>query len=309
MCGEEVGCQTLFGDTLIRVPFLLSVGDRVVVEEDATLETVQFIKNGSIYFDSITLESDVVVGTNSFVGLGSSIGRSSMVKPLTTVLECTKIPRDTVVTGVSHQTVNNESTLNSDSSSLLSSFGVNIWWHVFASLVISLPKIFWLAYYMSFILGILSVSQGQIYMYVIILLVGLPLINIFGQVVVSMLTIPIRLVLHGGKAQPFSTQIYSTKIYRHWISTKLYQTSISPTMGTIVSKYVISKLCGGNIDINSPFTIELEELDLISIGKNIFFDNNVKLRNTRFHTGGEFKFGVVNIGNNTMVLDRSVIEP
>ena len=160
--GAEVGCQTFFEDTFIRVPFLISVGDRVVVEKDATLETVQYLKNRSIHFDSITLESDVVVGTNSFVGLGSSIGRSSMVKPLTTVLECTKLPRDTVVTGVSHQTENNENTLNSDSSSLPSSFGVNIWWHVFASLVISLPKIFWLAYYMSFILGILSISQEKI---------------------------------------------------------------------------------------------------------------------------------------------------
>ena len=85
MCGEEVGCQTLFGDTLIRVPFLLSVGDRVVVEKDATLETVQYLKNGSINFDSITLESDVVFGTNSFVSLGYSIGRSFILKPLSTV--------------------------------------------------------------------------------------------------------------------------------------------------------------------------------------------------------------------------------
>ena len=146
-------------------------------------------------------------------------------------------------------------------------------------------------------------------MYVIILLVGLPLIFIFGWVVVSMLTIPIRLVLNGGNAQPCSTQIYSTKIYHHWINTKLYQTSISPTMGTIVSKYVISKQFGGNIDINSPFIIEPVEPDLVSVGKNTFFANNVKLRNTRFHTGGEVKFGRVTIGNNTMVLDRSVIEP
>ena len=157
--GAEVGCQTFFEDTFIRVPFLISVGNRFVVEEDATLETVQFLTNGSIHFDSITLESDVVFGTNSFVVLGYSIGQSFMLKPISTVLECTKIPRDTVLTGVSHQTENNENTLNSDSSSLPSSFGVNIWWHVFAPLVITIPQISSLEYYMSVILGILFVSQ------------------------------------------------------------------------------------------------------------------------------------------------------
>ena len=140
----------------------------------------------------------------------------------------------------------------------------------FTPLAISLPQIFRLEYYMSFIRGILFVSQGKIYIYVIILWVVLSLINIYGQVVVSMLTILTRLVLNGGKAQPCSTKIYSTIFYCHWVSTKLYQTSISPTMGTIVSKYVISKKFGGNIDINSPFTIEPEEPDLTSIGGNIF---------------------------------------
>ena len=144
-----------------------------------------------------------------------------------------------MVTGVSHQTENNKNRLNYFYSYLTSSFGVNIWWRFFTPLAISLPQIFRLEYYMSFIRGILFVSQGKIYIYVIILWVVLSLINIYGQVVVSMLTILTRLVLNGGKAQPCSTKIYSTIFYCHWVSTKLYQTSISPTMGTILSKYVV----------------------------------------------------------------------
>ena len=75
----EVCCQTFFG---------------------STLETVWFIKNLGIHFNTITLESDVTFGTNYFVGIGSFIGRSSMVKPLSRVSDCTNIPRDAMVTVV-----------------------------------------------------------------------------------------------------------------------------------------------------------------------------------------------------------------
>lgn len=78
---------------------------------------------------------------------------------------------------------------------------------------------------------------------------------------------------------------------------------------TIASRLVSKYIFGADIDVNSSFTPQHEEPDLTNIGKNVFAANGVQLRNISFYPGGLVQFGAIEIGDATMILDRSVIGP
>ena len=78
--GADIGPHAFFQDTFVRVPFMISLKDRVTIETGATLETVCFLFDGSILFDTITLESDVVIGSHCFIGLGSHVEKSVLMQ-------------------------------------------------------------------------------------------------------------------------------------------------------------------------------------------------------------------------------------
>jgi non-ribosomal peptide synthetase-like protein len=309
--GAKIGNNNFFEDLSdLRLPFMLTTGDNVVVETEAKVETIRFMQNGDISIGAIVLEENVVVGPNTHIGLGSTVGSSSVIKALSRVPDNITIPRNTVVAGVEQRnrddTEDHERTIDMAVEDPLASLGFH-----FASLaVMQLPNILFSLYYIGVFVGILQLSTDRdihVYFSLLVLVASYPFITAVGQMLVGILMLVLRLLLNGGRAKPRCTKVYSKPFLRQWLASKLYQSSVNITEGTIVSRCT-SRLLGADLDIHCSFTPQPEEPNLTRTGKNVFCANGVKLRNSCFYPGGVVRFGRVEIGDSSMVLDRSVVE-
>ena len=93
------------------------------------------------------------------------------------------------------------------------------------------------------------------------------------------------------------------------MATSIYHSSIKIFDGTAF-KYLIARFVFGALtDIKGSFAPKPEEPDLTKIGNCSFGANGVLVRNMSFSIGGFVRYGQVNIGDKTMILDRAVILP
>lgn len=298
MFGADIGVRTFIEDSFVRVPFLLSIGDCSVVETEATLKTVSFHLDGSISFGTIEIESDTVIGAHSVMGMGSCLRQFAWVKGLSHVESGATVPERTIVQG----TVRYDGVLDLKRSEL-SSAKIS-WWNALLPLINFLPHFFAIVYYAGAIpVALFKIHHNWYYVFTLYV-AAFPLIRVVGQTLMAFLIIPIRFALNGGRAQPCSTEVYSTVFCRRWTASKLYKARCGAKIGSILSKYLSAKLFGARLDVQASFLLEPEEPDLTSSGRNLFCGGGCKMRNVSFEPGGNVAFNKIQIGNNTMILDR-----
>ena len=304
--GASIGQKTFLEDTFVRLPFMLTIKDGTVVEADVKLETIRVLHNGDIEIGRIVLESNVVVGSGSFVGYRTKVGSYSILRPLSRLPSGNTIKKNCVLEG--HRLRERIDDLEEASleAQMATPSCLGFTWHLFASLLVSLSSVVQLGFN-AFILLIL-VKYFQM-MGVVIFVCCLPLVTAIASLVLAVFVIhPIRYLMLGGKrASPMETDVYSINFHRYWIAIKLYHAAISAAENTILSRF-ISKLLGADVDIHAAFSLEPQEPHLTLTGKNFFCGNGVKFRNIGFSPGGRVNFDRVEIGDNCMIFDRSVVE-
>jgi len=156
----------------------------------------------------------------------------------------------------------------------------------------------------------LSPQSNGVNIVILILLLGYPVIDVFGQILVASCARLMRELLGGGQTDKSGwSKLYSISFLRRQLASKLYHNSVHYSEGTILSRVISKLIFGADIDVHCSFTPQLTEPDLTSTGKNVFAANGVQLRNSSFHPGGLVHFGRISIGHKAMILDRSVIDP
>jgi len=304
--GAKIGKKTFFEDAFVHLPFMLTVKDKTVVEADVKLETIRILKNGDVEVGRIVLESNVVVGAGSYIGSDTRVGSYSILKPLSRLPSGNKIEKNSILEG--HHLCERFDDLDEASleTKILGESLLGFIWHLMASLIISVSSLFSLLFNAFILLGLV---HGFGLKGVAILVGCIPLTTAVASIVLAMVIIyPLRYILLGGKrASPMQTQMYSIDFHRYWTAIKLYAAAIANSENTILSRY-ISKLLGANVDINAAFALEPQEPHLTLTGQNFFCGNGVKFRNIAFSPGGRVGFDRVEIGDNCMIFDRSVVE-
>jgi len=304
--GAKIGKKTFLEDAFVHLPFMLTVKDHTVVETGVKLETIRILRNGDVQVGRIVLESNVVVGAASYIGSDTRVGSRSILKPLSRLPSGNKIGKNSILEG--HRLGKRFDDLDEASleTNILGKSVIGFICHLVAFLIVLVPSLFSLVFNTCILLGLVH-GFG---MKGIAILVGcIPLTTAIASIVLAMVIIyPLRFILLGGKrASPMQTKVYSIDFHRYWTAIKLYSATIANSENTILSRY-ICKLLGANIDIHAPFALEPQEPHLTSTGRNLFCANGVKFRNIAFSPGGYVGFDKVDIGDNCMIFDRSVVE-
>uniref|UniRef100_A0A7S1ZVC4 AMP-dependent synthetase/ligase domain-containing protein n=1 Tax=Trieres chinensis TaxID=1514140 RepID=A0A7S1ZVC4_TRICV len=303
--GADIGKWNFFEDVQVRLPFMLLTGDCVAVEAGAKLETIIEQSNGDIIIDFLILEDNVVVGPNSYIGLGAHLGASSVIKPLSMVSFGSKTQDETTILGCSR--VTEEST----SIPSIEDEIAPISWHMAYFLASHIPYMCTALCTVGIFVGTshllvgFNVHRGAIFA---ILFVLLPLAS-FGPIFGATCAWIIRQILNSGQAQPGWSKLYSKSFLKQRLASQVYQSTIASLGDSILSRLASNFIFGTNIDVNDIFTTFPEEPNLTFIGKNVFCANGVKLRNCSFYPGGWVHYGTVEIGDESIILDRSVVGP
>ena len=306
--GSKIGTNVFIEDSFFRIPSMISLGDLVVIETEATLETVRVLQNGDIHLSKVSIESNVVVGANSCVGLGSKIKHSSLLKGLSQVREKTIIASYSEVTGCDIITSNiiDGSISEGNHDDLVSNSKIL---HILWLFIGILPSLCSILCFTGLILGLFIYFQDRPrWIYILTVYAISPVLEIFVTCFVSLCIIPFRVLFSKGSTNSCQTRLYSSSFVHKVGCSKLYHSCIASVKGSIFSQ-CFGILFGVKLDLYSSFLIEPTEPDLTVIGKNAFCANGVKLKNMEFFPGGRVNFGEINIGDNCMILDRTVIEP
>ena len=128
------------------------------------------------------------------------------------------------------------------------------------------------------------------------------------QVITAVCVGVVRNLLLGEQIETGWTKLYSTSFLRCILASKLYESSFL-TGWNVVSRFTSRFIHGAKYDVRCNFTPQPEEPLLTSFGRNVFAANGVKMRNKSFHPGGVVRFGRVDVGDATMILDRSLVAP
>ena len=308
--GANIGKNNFFEDMArLRLPFMLTTGDNVVVESNTKLETIQFAPNGDIMIGMVTLQENVVIGSNAHIGLGSTIGNSSFIKALSIVPDHVTIKSGCIIEGT--KTVENLEEYNSLADFAAEDQPASVVEHVLSLIILQLPTTLFILCNISMLVGVFKLSTDQginVYYSLLIFTCIYPIIVAVGQLLTGILIHALRLLLNGGRAKCRCTYLYSRPFMRQWLASKLHQTTAGLTEGSTILSRCTSRLMGANIDVRCVFSPLPEEPHLTSTGKNVFCANGVKLRNSCFYPGGIARFGRVDIGKSSMILDRSVVE-
>ncbi len=100
LLGADIGSGNFFVDSSIRVPFLISTGENVVIERGAKIETARVLGSGDVLIGKVKLEDNVVVGPNTHIGLDSSIGSSTIIQAVSRIPQGSRLSSDVVVEGI-----------------------------------------------------------------------------------------------------------------------------------------------------------------------------------------------------------------
>ena len=335
--GSDVGKNNFFEDVYLRLPFMMTTGYNVIVESGAMIETLRFSRNGDVCIGPIILGNNVVVGPNTHIGLGSTLGCSVVVTALSVVpVEC-KVPMNTTILGNGQmicdevqelkdseaiaisdtdiltisgdfgynkeaqetQQCNDKAIEDKDSSAIL---------HLAYLAIVQIPMILYMVCTIVSYVVLVYLSNDNDYFTVLSLfLLCSPIISALGQAFTAISILLIRRNFNGSKAESQSTKLYSKQFLRRWGAAKLFQHVANLDEGSIVSRCA-RRIMGEAIDVNCSFTPYIEEPRLTKIGKNVFGANGVKLRNSCYYPGGIVRFGRVDIDDSSMLLDRSVVE-
>jgi len=302
--GCSIGRDNFFEDAYVRLPFMLTTGNNVVVETGAKLETLVIKKNGDIAVDEIVLGDNTVIGPNTHIGLGAKIGASCLIKSLSVVQQKRQIADSTVVMG--HEVSELEPAAEGARNEFVEDKAVvSMGWHFLYLLISFIPVL------MSILVSILMIFfLTFLKTHMIAVLIALyPIFFCIGNIIIALCMRPLRYFLIGQRAESGWERVYSKTFLRRNLATSLYHSSIQIFDGTVMY-YLISRFVfGANIDVQSSFTPKPEEPDLTKIGVCTFGANGVRVRNTSFYYGGIVRYGQVKIGDHAMILDRAVISP
>jgi len=308
--GANIGGNNFMEDIAkLRLPFMLTTGNNVVVQSQTRLQTVELLANGDVLIGEIVLGENVVVGPNAHVGLGSNVQASSIIKSLSIVPDNSIIDPGTIIEGTEVKATDKTNEYTNAVELVTEDQHASFVHHILFLFTLQIPSVIFLLFVIAMLIGILQLSTDQnVNAYWILMLIGsYPLIVTVGQLLTGIFIRALRRHLNRGRAQPRRTILYSRRFLRQLLASKLYQSTINLMPRTVVTMW-ISRLMGADLDIHSPFSPLPEEPDLTFIGKNVFCANGVKLRNLCFYPGGIAKFGKIDIGAFSMVLDRSVVE-
>ena len=298
--GARIGKKAFFENTFVQIPFKLKCMDRIIIEKDAIIETLRYLPSGDIKIGEVTLESNVLVGSNSFIGHSSRIGQGSVIRPLTRVPAENVVKENIIMEGLCFQKRNNR---NEREYSKLHFTHSERFFSIMAPIIIFIPSLVRLVLYVELLKALHGKVWGEI-TYIILLPFLQP---IFVIIMAVFIVYPLRLLLlKFQKASSLQTKVYSCDFQRRWAAKQLFRSAISSTNGSFVALW-ISNLLGGKIGF-SFFPPEIEEPHLTKIGSHSFCANGVQLRNTEFLPGGRAHLAQIEMKDSCMVLDRSVVE-
>mmetsp|Transcript_27257 Transcript_27257/g.44260 ORF Transcript_27257/g.44260 Transcript_27257/m.44260 type:complete len:385 (-) Transcript_27257:1207-2361(-) len=226
-CGGDIGENNFFEGSDVRLPFMLTTGDNVVVEAGAKLEMVVIKKNGDVTVDELVVGDGTVIGPNTHIGLGAKIGASCMIKSLSLVQRGRKIPDATIIEG--HEVTDLNQTEECEMKQFVEDQVVaSLGWHL-ASLVISFIPVV-----ISILVSVLVIFLVTLFPHTIVLLVALyPICMTIGHIFVAICMLPLRSLLVGGRASPGWEKVNSRSFLRRQLATSLYHSSLNILDGTV----------------------------------------------------------------------------
>jgi non-ribosomal peptide synthetase component F/acetyltransferase-like isoleucine patch superfamily enzyme len=300
--GARIGRGVFIEDAFFRFPRLVSIGNFVVIQSDAILETVRVLPNGDRVFGKITLNDRVVVGCRSVVGMGSEVGQLSIVRSVSNVPRDASIPERSIVSGTTIEPQNDAHVEAEENvCSILIS---NMLWHICSPLLVHFSGLCELIS-LVFIAWVLLVHL-PLYAALVFLVVLHPLYIAVIKIAVAIIAFLYRRVLCWGRMSPRETIIFSSAFYRYWAAAMAYKDLVSKIENTIVSR-LVTMILGGDVDLHSLYTAEPSDPELCVMGRNVFVANGVQLRNLDFDPSGKVRFGRVVIRDDCMLMDRAVI--
>ena len=305
--GSSIGRNNYFEDADVRLPFMLTTGDNVVVEAGAKLETVVITKNGDVAVNNLIIGKDTVIGPNTHIGLGAKIGASCCILSLSLVQRGRNVADATIIGG--HKTTKIDSTNEGARKELVDDQAVvSMGWHFAFYMLSFIPEC------MSILISVIEIYLGSNIPFgqtgtILALVFIFPIFQTFGQIVVAVCMRPVRRILLGGRAKPGWERVYSKSFLRRQLATSLYKSSLNALNSTVVGNLVIRFVFGADVDPKSSHIPHPEEPDLTRIGNCVFCANGVLLRNKLFYTGGIVRYGMIDIDDHSMILDRVVVAP
>jgi non-ribosomal peptide synthetase-like protein len=307
--GANIGSGNFFINSSICLPFLISTGDNVAIERGAKIETARVLGSGDVLIGEVKLEDNVVVGPNAHISLDSSIGSSTIVQAISRIPQGSRLSSDVVVEGVTFYDAEENDSLQMEKVIDAASEDKNapVILHLVALLAMHTPSLLSALYFIGvYVILYQAIPNKDLHIILIVVVIAYPFLRMSGQMVVTSLVIPLRLLLNWGRAKPRCTKLYSTTFVRQWLASQLSQ-SCTPEDGSIVSRCT-QRLLGADIDIHNGFPPQLQEPQLTRTGKNVFCANGVQLCNLSISPGGIARFGTIEIDDSSMILDRSVVD-
>lgn len=205
------------------------------------------------------------ISNSTHIGLGARIGASSFIKPLSVVKRGRKIAENATLVG---DTTSMEA--STKDISYIEDEAVSLGWHTMSLLISFLPA----SIVILISIWAIYVTSLQGYFGV---LVGLyPFVITVAQILAALCMMPLRKVLHGGKAKTGESRVYSKTFMKHMLAKSLYHSTMRFIQGaetTLVSRLVSKYIYGADIDVHASFLPFVEEPDLTKVGKNVFGAN------------------------------------
>mmetsp|Transcript_25950 Transcript_25950/g.39217 ORF Transcript_25950/g.39217 Transcript_25950/m.39217 type:complete len:524 (+) Transcript_25950:3-1574(+) len=279
--GCSIGRDNFFEDADVRLPFMLTTGNNVVVEAGAKLETLVIKKNGDVAVDELFLGDNTVIGPSTHIGLGAKIGASCLIKSLSLVQRGRRIADSKMIMG--HEVTELETATEGAKNDVEDQTVVSLGWHLMFLLISYIPAV------MIILVSILILFLASFSVHAVAVAVMLyPIFMNLGVVIIAICMRPLRFSLIGERAKPGWERVYSKSFLRRNVATSLYHSCVKIFEGTVLYYFITRFIFGAEIDVRSSFTPQPEEPDLTKIGHCTFGANGIRVRNTSFSVEGLF---------------------